>query len=37
VVIDHIEDLGVLTVGELPVGDVGLPDIVYGARKMEAR
>jgi hypothetical protein len=25
VIIDHVEDLGVLTVGELPVSDVGLP------------
>ena len=32
VIVDRVEDLGVLTVGELPVGDVGLPQLVRQLR-----
>jgi hypothetical protein len=28
VVVDDVEDLGVAAIGELPVGDVGLPQLV---------
>jgi hypothetical protein len=28
VIVDHVQDLGVLTVGELPVRDVGLPCLI---------